>query len=116
MGSPKFDKHGICRIKDIDDEFVSLSKSVWEFKISKPERQHLRYNFDKIKETLRSPDTIRESKRCDDTILYYKAFDTILLQPGTPLPANKQYICVVVAIENGQKRVKTFYDTNRIKK
>lgn len=112
---PKFDKKGVCRFKNDQNQIVILHKSIWLFKTTKPERQHLAYNFEKLKSTVRTPDKIRKSKKEPDTLLYYKKFSEIWLQPNIKVPNIAPHMCVIVGKRNNARFVKSFYTTRRIK-
>jgi len=113
---PKFDRQGVCRLKDKQNKTVLLYKSVWDFKTSKEGRSFLAYNYEKIKGTLRNPDKVRVSKANPDSMLYYKKYTNIWLKPGIKVPFPSIYICVIVGNRENKKVIKTFYPTNRLKK
>lgn len=113
---PKFDKKGICRLKDSSNKTVILERDVWEFKIKKPEREFFAYNFGKIKETVKAPDKTRPSKSNPNSQLLYKKFGDIWLRPEIKVPSRAPYICVIIHDSGKRKKIKTFYSTDRIKK
>jgi len=113
---PKFDKKGICRLKDSSGKTVILERDVWEFKIKKPEREFLAYNFEKIKKTVKAPSESRPSRKNPNAQLLYRKFSDIFLRPDIKVPHRNHYLCVIVHRIGKQKKIKTFYSTNRIKK
>lgn len=112
---PKFDKSGRCFLRDIHGDTVLLNKKVWERKLKMDNRHFFQFNFEKIRETLRSPDKTRKSKNNDWSKLYYKKYDRIWLSEGVTAPFLNNYFVVIVGNRNGIKFVQTFYPTNRIK-
>lgn len=76
---------------------------------------HLKSNFDKIEETVKSPDQERLSSSNPNAYLVYKEFSSIVISEGITVPNRIKYFCVVIDRSTGEKFIKTIYTTNRIK-
>ena len=113
---PKFDNKGACYLKDQDGNDVILLRKTWQLKLKYPERRWLTYNFDLLKSTVRSPDKIRPSSKNPNAEIYYKKCERICINPGITIPSPSNYMAVVIEKKRGNKIIKTFYPTNRIKK
>lgn len=115
--APSFKASGVCYLKDKLGNSVLLKQSVWEEKISKPERTFLAYNYLKIVETIRNPDHERKSTKNKKARILYKRFDDIWLLPNIKTTFRDGYMVVVIQkIKSGIFVVKTMYTTSRIKK
>lgn len=64
--------------------------------------------FEKIAETLRSPEKVVKSKTDEKVVLYYRLY--------LSTPVTQKYMCVVVKISNEDAFAITAYFTNTIKK
>ena len=117
MNEPQFNNAKRCYLKTEDGDKVILYEYTWKSHCAYPERGFIRYNFDKLKETLLHPDTVRDSRRLKTAKLYYKSFDKIMLLPKVTVPAVFKYIVVIVNWPKGKSYgvINSFYPTNKVK-
>lgn len=109
---PKFDGKSRCFLRDYNRRRVCLYTTTWETKTKKPERAWaVKFNFDKIIETLKQPDCVKKSKKNPESVLYYKKFGEFNIRREITVPL-EQYMVVIVL---NYRKVQTIYTTKRIK-
>jgi hypothetical protein len=110
---PKFDRNGLCHFTDYQGKRCYLAQETWRKKTQHQERRHLKYNFEKIRLTVRSPDEVRRSTQRRDCRILYRNF--LEWSIGRKLPGHwKAYVAVIIDDKRG--RIQTIYTTLRMKK
>lgn len=107
---PKF-AGDYCNIPGWKGKVFRLYKSTWDLKRSKPEREHLAFNFDLILAACADPDIVRKSTRSDTSLLIYKMADRIRLRENVEVPFRGHLVLVV----KKEKVIQTIYFTKQIK-
>jgi hypothetical protein len=82
---PNFGGGKTVVLEGYDGALYTLSKTTWDLKISHPERSHLQHNYEKLVETLKSPDDVRGSQQHEDCFIAYKKYERYWVIPGVEL-------------------------------
>lgn len=112
MRAPQFDNKGLCKLIGYDGKTYHLTRKTWESKIKRPERDTLKFNFDKIELTITHPDEIRRSRKRATSKILYRKFDRINIRENITVPWDGYY---AVVIDRKRKRIQTIYPTRKIK-
>lgn len=111
---PKFTKAGNFYLKDHEGNRLCLKKTTWEKVIGKPERGHLEYNIERIKECISNPVQIRQSQQDSRWKIIYGRMERYNVRPGIEAPSLVPYLAIVVM--NKGNLIVTMFPTPRIKK
>jgi hypothetical protein len=110
---PKFDRNGLCHLTDYQGKRCYLAQETWRKKTQRQERRVLKYNFDKIRLTIRNPDEVRRSTQRRDCRILYRSFSDWCIARGV-VGRWSGYIAVIIDDKRG--RIQTIYPTRRKKK
>ena len=113
--SPNFGNAPATLLAGYDGNAYALYKRTWELKLSRPERSHVEHNYDKLVQTLKSPDEVRRSTQHKDCFIAYKKFDNYWVVPGVsaPTPPGLKYFAVVCDAKRNV--IKTFFPARTMK-
>ena len=92
---------------------VVLTKTIFEHVIVEREREHIIYNEQLFRETLRNPDNIKESNEDCNLYFYSKKTQRYYLKPDTTVDVSKfRYFTVLV--DRNRRFIITMYSCPRI--
>jgi hypothetical protein len=113
LRAPQFDDKGQFKLIGYDGNTYHLTRITWELKIKRPERDTLRFNFDKIELTITHPDEVRKSRTRATSKILYRKFDRINIRENITAPWDGYY---AVVIDSKRNRIQTIYPTQKIKR
>ena len=109
---PIFDKKGICETKGFRGRNFVMTQKTWEDHIlGNNSRRYLKSQFDKVIETLESPDYILQSPAESRVVSYVKLFDDLYL---TDTVLRRAYLYILVNLNTNI--IRTVYDNPKLKK
>ena len=95
MDKPDF-KKGACIIKDYQGLSLELSERQWAHITKERGRRYFERSFEKIVDTLRTPDQVRQSTQEKNVLIYEKEFDDLYI---TNTVLGRAYVNVIVNIK-----------------
>jgi len=111
---PKFTKAGNFYLRDHEGNRLCLKKTIWEKIIGRPEREHLVYNIERIKECISNPVQIRQSQQGPEWRIIYGRMERYNVRPGIEAPSPVPYFAIVVM--NKDHLIVTMFPTPKIKR
>lgn len=107
----EFDDKGEACLNDHEGTPLCLKKNTWEKVIGKEEREHLKYNTERIRECISKPYQIRQSSKDIGTSIIYGKLERYFILPDIEVPGRELYLAVVVRGD----RIVTIYPTYKLK-
>lgn len=107
----EFDDEGVVYFEDHEGSPLCLTKNTWERKTGKEEREHLKYNIENIRRSIKKPYQIRQSTKNLNARIIYGEMGSYFILPNVSVTRDGWYIAVIVQ----DNLIRTIYTTNRIK-
>lgn len=95
----------VFKLKDVQGKELRLTKERLAHILERPE---MRNQEERIKATLRAPDTVKVSNHSDDVLLYYRLY--------AETPVTRKYLVVIVRVLDGSGFIITAFYTDKVKK
>lgn len=109
MAEPIF-TNGECSVEDNLSHVLILSEKSWQHVVGDRGRDYLKHQFEKVSETIQSPDRILKSQREQNVAIYERWFGDLYIADRISVPA---WVYVVASWNTGT--IRTVY-TNRKRK
>ena len=106
-----FDEEGLVYFEDHEGNYLCLRKATWEKVLSHREREHLKYNIDKMRESILQPLEVRRSTQDPDVKIIYGEFGTYAILPNIMVTREGWVLTIVVK----RDLILTTYPAPRIK-
>lgn len=111
MGEPIFDASGVCTITGFEGRAFEIHETTWHGHILKDRtRWYLKGQFEKVIDTLKSPDYILQSPSEKTAVAYAKKFNDLYIWNTVAAIA---YLYVLVNIRTGY--IRTVYIDPKLK-